>query len=121
MLIFWLTYFGEFFFFLNLYSTQGMVVLAGGNPVACCTWSDWDLNLCLENECKRYRHTQWCRAAPPPFKAAPPAASDSGSTTLYSEILPVFRIRMDPSFFAYPDPGFKSPDPDPSMDKLIGS
>jgi hypothetical protein len=26
----------------------------GRNPVACCTWSDWDLNLCLDNECKRY-------------------------------------------------------------------
>ena len=28
---------------------------------------------------------------------------------------PVFqiRIRMDPGFFAYPDPDFKNPDPDP--------
>ncbi|XP_023327486.1 ERI1 exoribonuclease 2 isoform X2 [Eurytemora carolleeae] len=24
-----------------------------GNLYTCCTWSDWDLNLCLENECKR--------------------------------------------------------------------
>ena len=33
--------------------------------------------------------------------------------------LPVFRIRMDPGFFADPDPGFKSPDP--SINKLVGS
>ena len=33
----------------------------------------------------------------------------------------VFRIRMDPGFFADPDLGFKSPDPDPFMNKLIGS
>ena len=37
----------------------------------------------------------------------------------------VFRIRiwirMDPGFFADPDPGYKSPDPDPSISKLIGS
>ena len=26
---------------------------------------------------------------------------------------------MDPCFFADPDPGFKSPDPDPSINKLI--
>eukprot|EP00088_Acartia_fossae_P064105 TRINITY_DN7877_c0_g1_i18.p1 TRINITY_DN7877_c0_g1~~TRINITY_DN7877_c0_g1_i18.p1 ORF type:complete len:306 (-),score=30.36 TRINITY_DN7877_c0_g1_i18:151-1068(-) len=24
-----------------------------GNMITCCTWSDWDLNLCLENECRR--------------------------------------------------------------------
>jgi len=24
-----------------------------GGLYTCCTWSDWDLNLCLENECKR--------------------------------------------------------------------
>ena len=33
----------------------------------------------------------------------------------------VFRIRMDPGFFADPDPGFKSPDPDPSIKKFIRS
>ena len=27
----------------------------------------------------------------------------------------VFRIRMDPGFFADPDPDFKNPDPDPSV------
>ena len=34
---------------------------------------------------------------------------------------PVFRIRfrMDPDFFANPDPGLKSPDPDPSIYKLM--
>ena len=31
------------------------------------------------------------------------------------------RIRMNPGFFADPDPGFKSPDPDPSINKLMGS
>ena len=31
------------------------------------------------------------------------------------------RIRMDPGFFADPDPGFKSPDPDPSIKKFIRS
>ena len=31
----------------------------------------------------------------------------------------VFRIQMDPVFFADPDPGFKSPDLDPSMYKLM--
>jgi len=25
----------------------------GSGTATCCTWSDWDLNLCLENECKR--------------------------------------------------------------------
>ena len=34
---------------------------------------------------------------------------------------PVFRIRMDPGFFADPDPGFKSLDPDPSSNKLMES
>ena len=36
---------------------------------------------------------------------------------------PVFRIRMDPGFFANPDPdqGLESPDPDPSINKLMGS
>lgn len=24
-----------------------------GKVYTCCTWSDWDLNLCLENECRR--------------------------------------------------------------------
>ena len=45
-----------------------------------------------------------------------------------SILLAVFRIRMDPGFFADPDPGFKSPDPgfksldpDPSISKLKGS
>ena len=28
---------------------------------------------------------------------------------------------MDPGFFADPDPGFISPGPDPSINKLIGS
>ena len=28
---------------------------------------------------------------------------------------------MDPGFFADLDPGFKSPDPDPSINKLMGS
>ena len=28
---------------------------------------------------------------------------------------------MDPGFFADPDPDFKSPDPDPSINKLMGS
>ena len=28
---------------------------------------------------------------------------------------------MDPVFLADPDPGFKSPDPDPSINKLMGS
>ena len=37
----------------------------------------------------------------------------------YTILFPVFRIRMDPGFFADPDPGFKSPDP--SINKLIGS
>ena len=35
----------------------------------------------------------------------------------------VFRIRMDPSFFADPDPDIKNPDPDPSnfcFIKLMG-
>ena len=34
---------------------------------------------------------------------------------------PVFRIwiRMDPGFFADPDPGFISPDPDQSIYKLM--
>jgi len=27
--------------------------LGSGSSVTCCTWSDWDLNLCLENECRR--------------------------------------------------------------------
>ena len=31
----------------------------------------------------------------------------------------VFRIRMDPGLFA--DPDFKNPDPDPSINKLMGS
>ena len=31
------------------------------------------------------------------------------------------QIRMDPVFFTYPDPGFKSPDPDPSIYKLMWS
>ena len=37
---------------------------------------------------------------------------------------PVFRIRMDPSFFADPDPDFKNLDPDSSVfwfNKLMGS
>ena len=41
--------------------------------------------------------------------------------TFYTAIFSaVFRIRMDPVFFAdpHPDPGFKSPDPDPSITKL---
>ena len=41
--------------------------------------------------------------------------------TFYTAIFSaVFRIRMDPVFFAdpHPDPGFKSPDPDPSINKL---
>jgi len=25
----------------------------GGSLATCCTWSDWDLNLCLEQECRR--------------------------------------------------------------------
>ena len=29
--------------------------------------------------------------------------------------MPVFRIRMDPSFFADPDPDFKNPDTDSSV------
>ena len=33
----------------------------------------------------------------------------------------VFRIRMDPGFFAHPDPGIKSPDSNPSINKLMGS
>ena len=43
----------------------------------------------------------------------------------------MFRIRMDlgffadpdpdPGFFVDPDPGFKSPDLDPSINKLMGS
>ena len=37
----------------------------------------------------------------------------------YTVLFPVFRIRMDPGFFADSDPGFKSPDP--SINKLIGS
>ena len=37
----------------------------------------------------------------------------------YTVLFPVFRIRMDPGFFADPDPGFKSPDQ--SINKLIGS
>ena len=36
-----------------------------------------------------------------------------------THLIAVVRIRMDPGFFADPDPGFKSPDP--SMNKLIGS
>ena len=38
-----------------------------------------------------------------------------------ARVSPVFRIRirMDPGFFADPDPGFKSPDP--SINKLMGS
>ena len=37
------------------------------------------------------------------------------------DLKPVFRIRIriDPSFFADPDPGFKSQDPDPSIYKLM--
>ena len=37
------------------------------------------------------------------------------------DLKPVFRIRirMDPSFFADPNPGFKSQDPDPSIYKLM--
>ena len=35
------------------------------------------------------------------------------------EKISVFQIRMDPDFFADPDPGFKSPDP--SINKLMGS
>ena len=30
------------------------------------------------------------------------------------------QIRMDPGFFAEPDPDFKNPDPDPSVNKLMG-
>jgi len=29
-----------------------------GNMYTCCTWSDWDLNLCLENECRRKQITK---------------------------------------------------------------
>ena len=36
-------------------------------------------------------------------------------------IAAVFRIRMDPGFFADPDPDFKNPDPDPSINKPMGS
>ena len=38
---------------------------------------------------------------------------------LWSTLITVFWIRMDPGFFADPDPGFKSPDP--SINKLMGS
>ena len=33
----------------------------------------------------------------------------------------VFRIRMDPGFFADPDPDFRNPDPDLSINKQMGS
>ena len=40
-------------------------------------------------------------------------------TAIFSAVFRI-RIRMDPVFFAdpHPDPGFKSPDPDPSITKL---
>ena len=40
-------------------------------------------------------------------------------TAIFSAVFRI-RIRMDPVFFAdpHPDPGFKSPDPDPSINKL---
>ena len=50
--------------------------------------------------------------------AVPYCARFMGNWTFY----PVFRIRirMNPGFFADPDPnpGFKSPDPDPSMNRI---
>ena len=39
----------------------------------------------------------------------------------YLSYLSVFRIRMDPGFFANPDPDFKNPDPDPSINKPMRS
>jgi ERI1 exoribonuclease 2 len=37
--------------------TKYSISMGGGDeraqPGTCCTWSDWDLNLCLENECRR--------------------------------------------------------------------
>ena len=39
----------------------------------------------------------------------------------FGTLEPVFRIRMDLGFFADPDPGFKSPDPDPPINQLMGS
>ena len=46
--------------------------------------------------------------------------------TVGCKILSEYIIVSDPDpdgsgFFADPDPGFKSPDPDPSINKLMGS
>ena len=40
-------------------------------------------------------------------------------SVMVKQFYSVFRIRMDPGFFADPDPGFESPDP--SINKLMGS
>ena len=48
--------------------------------------------------------------------------SDTGTVaSVRQQCCAVFRIRMDLGFFADPDPGFISPDLDPSINKLLGS
>ena len=45
--------------------------------------------------------------------------ADQNSTPLYKKNL--FRIRIDTGFFADPDPGYRSLDPDSSINNLMGS
>ena len=64
---------------------------------------------------------------PPPFRGPKPPSHPhipvvtllqigTGKCQITRSLKPVFRIRMDPGFFADPDPGIKSPDP--SINKL---